>query len=88
MTSKKTVQIVDMFLEKKTNLKQDLSKPENNWGNNIVSNLIQIELTSLTNEIGWLKILKMEIAPNCKHPTKMHDMCKDQKYCMNCNMDL
>ena len=51
MTSKKTLQIVEMFLEKKISLKQDLSRPENNWGNDIVGNFIQVELTSLTNEI-------------------------------------
>ena len=88
MTSKKVVQIVEMLLEKKTSLKRDLSKPENNWGNDIVGSFIQTELTSLTNEIAWLQILKKEIAPDCKHPPEMHDQCKGQKYCMACNMDL
>jgi len=88
MTSKKAVQILKMLLEKKMNLKRDLSKPENNWGNGIVGSTVQIQLTSLTNEIAWLQILKKETAPDCKHPPEMHDMCKGQKYCMDCNMDL
>ena len=88
MTTKKTVQIVEMLLGKKTSLKRDLSKPENNWGNDVVGSFVQTELTSLTNEIEWLKILKKEIAPACKHPLEMHDMCEGQKYCMDCNMDL
>ena len=88
MTTKKAVQIVEMLLEKKTSLKQDLSKPENDWGTGITARMVQTELTSLTNEIAWLQILKKEIAPDCKHPPEMHDQCKGQKYCMNCNMDL
>lgn len=88
MTSKKAVQIVEMLLEKKTSLKQDLSKPENNWGTGVAGQLVQSELESLTNEIRWLEILKKEIAPDCKHPSEMHDVSKGQKYCMACNMDL
>ena len=88
MTSKKAVQIVDMLLEKKTGLKNDLSKPENNWGNDTAGQMVQTQLASLTNEIAWLEILKKEIAPDCRHPPEMHDTCKGQKYCMNCNMDL
>lgn len=88
MTTKKSVKIVEMLHEKKTSLKEDLEKPENNWGDGIVAGLIQTELSSLTNEIEWLKILKKEIAPNCKHPKKYLDRIKDQWYCMNCNLDL
>ena len=89
MTTKKAVQIVEMLLVNKTNLKNDLCKPENNWGNNVVGSFVQTELTSLTNEIAWLQILKKEIAPDCKHPKKMRDRTPDgQWYCMACNMDL
>ena len=89
MTNKKSVKIVEMLFEKKTGLKQDLAKLENNWGDGIVGGLIQTELTSLTNEIEWLKILKKEIVPNCKHPKKMQDRTPDgQWYCMNCNLHL
>lgn len=88
MTTKKAVQIVEMLLEAKIQTKQNLEKPENDWGVDVVSRLVQKEITSLSNEIGWLKILKKEIAPACKHPKKMQDICEGQKYCMNCNMDL
>jgi len=88
MTSKKAVQIVEMLLERKIRHKQDLEKPENDWGTDAVGRLVQTKITSLSNEIGWLQALKKEMAPQCKHPKKMQDMCKGQKYCMNCNMDL
>jgi len=88
MTTKKSVEIVEMLLRKKTNLKQDLSKSENNWGTGVAGQLVQLEIKSLINEIRWLEILKKEIAPDCKHPPEMHDICKGQKYCMACNMDL
>ncbi|CUR52803.1 Putative ATP-dependent Lon protease [Nitrosotalea devaniterrae] len=88
MTSKKAVQIVEMLLEIKTRHKQNLEKPENDWGIDVVGRLVQREITSLSNEISWLGALKKEIAPPCKHPKKMQDMCEGQKYCMNCNLDL
>lgn len=88
MTTKKAVKIVEMLLEKKTGLREDLEKPENNWGNDVASGLVQVQITSLTNEIAWLKILKKGIAPDCKHPKKYQDRTKDQWYCMNCNLDL
>lgn len=30
----------------------------------------------------------LEEKPKCKHPKKMQDICKGQRYCMNCNEDL
>jgi hypothetical protein len=49
---------------------------------------IEMMLASLSNEITCLQILKEEIAPRCKHPKKMHDICEGQQYCMACNTDL
>ena len=90
MTTKKAVQIVEMLLEKKTSLKRDLAKSENDWGNDIVGSFIQTELTSLTNEIAWLQILKKEIAPDCKHPKEDIDLDPSTKkpYCVACNWGL
>ncbi|HET6457665.1 MAG TPA: hypothetical protein VFG24_02155 [Nitrosopumilaceae archaeon] len=65
-----------------------MQRPENNWGHGIAAEMVTHDIEHMTREIGWLKILRKEIAPNCKHPKKMHDTCKGQKYCMNCNMDL
>ncbi|MGI0045936.1 MAG: hypothetical protein ACREBB_01925 [Nitrosotalea sp.] len=88
MTTKKAVEIVEMLLDIKSRIKRNLEKPENNWGTDSVGQFVQREVTNLTNEIDWLQTLKKEIAPDCKHPPEMHDMCGDQKYCMNCNIDL
>lgn len=87
MTSKKAVKIVEMLLEKKISLRRGLTKPENKWPD-MTGKIVHDLQTSLGREIDWLKLLKKEIAPPCKHPKKMHDMCGGQKYCMNCNMDL
>jgi len=67
MTNKKAFKIVEMLLEKKTALKRDLQKPENNWGNDIAWSMVQTHLISLTNEIDWLLILKEELNTNCKN---------------------
>jgi hypothetical protein len=88
MTTKKAVEIVTMLLDIKTRFKQNLEKPENNWGTDSFRKFVQGQITNLSNEIGWLNLLKKEIAPPCKHQKKMHDTCGGQKYCMNCNMDL
>lgn len=89
MTTKKAGKIVEMLLENKTSLKEDLEKPENNWGNDVASSLVQVQITSLTNEIKWLKTLKQEIAPYCKHPKRLRDKTRDGTlYCMGCNLDL
>ncbi len=88
MTTKKAVRIVDEFIENRTKHIADLQRPEHNWGNGITAQMIKHDIKHMTYEIGVFKILRKEIAPNCKHPKKMHDICKGQKYCMNCNMDL
>lgn len=88
MTSTKAIQIVDSLIENRTKHIAELRKPENNWGHGIAADIVEHDIVRMTHEIGVFEILRKEIAPNCKHPKKMQDMCKGQKYCMNCNMDL
>ncbi len=88
MTTKKGVEIVEKLLDFKTKFKQNLEKPENNWGTDSFGKFVQGEISNLANEIGWLQMLKNEIAPPCKHPSEMQDECGGQRYCMDCNMDL
>jgi len=88
MTTKKAVQIVDMFIENRTKHIADLQRPENDWGYGIASEMVKHDIERMMHEIGWFKILRKEIAPPCKHPKKMHDICEGRKYCMACNMDL
>lgn len=88
MTTKKAVRIVDGFLENRTKHIAELQRPENNWGHGIAAEAVAQDIARMTHEIGVFKILRKEIAPNCKHPKKMHDTSNGQKYCMNCNMDL
>jgi len=88
MTTKKAVQIVDMFIEKKSKLKADLQRPENNWGHGVAAEMVASDIERLTREVDWLNVLRKEIAPDCKHPKEMHDICEGQKYCTGCNMDL
>lgn len=35
-----------------------------------------------------LLLIKNNIEPKCKHPKKMRDGKKGQRYCMNCNLDM
>jgi hypothetical protein len=88
MTSKKAVRIVDKFIENRTKHIAELQRPENNWGCGIAATMVNQDIERMTHEISVFKILRKEIAPDCKHPKEMHDICKGQKYCMNCNMDL
>ena len=75
-----------MLLEKKIVLIKDLMNKSKRP--DMVVGIVHKTQTSLSREIGWLKLLKTEIAPPFKHPKKMNDICGGQKYCMNCNMDL
>lgn len=88
MTTKKAVQIVDRFIENRTKHIADLQRPEHNWGCGITAKMVEQDIARMTREIDVFKILRKEIAPNCKHPKEMHDICKGQKYCVSCNMDL
>lgn len=88
MTTKKAVQIIDKFIENRTEHIIDLQRPENNWGHGITAEMVKHDITRMTHEIDVFKILRKEIAPSCKHPKEMHDVCEGQKYCTVCNMDL
>lgn len=88
MTSKKAVQIIDRFIENRIQHIADLQTPEHSWGNGITAKMVEQDIERMTREISWFNILRKEIVPNCKHPKEMHDICKGQKYCMICNMDL
>ena len=88
MTTKKAIQIIDRFIKNRTEHITDLQRPEHNWGHGITAKMVEHDIARMTHEIHVFKILRKEIVPNCKHSKEMHDMCKGQKYCTGCNMDL
>lgn len=67
-----------------------LLNPERSWNKDIdCARELAKTIANLTQEeTRVLELVKIQLLQKCKHPKKMHDMCKDQKYCMNCNMDL
>lgn len=88
MTVKKAIQIIDWWIGHKQKVMEDLRKE---WNYNtfeeatgIAKAIFDFDKTTIAN----LQAIRAQLVPKCKHPKKMHDTCKDQKYCMNCNMDL
>jgi len=84
VTIKKAIKILDWWISKqkiqiqKIKTESDFNDPE----------IPQILLENQKTIISNLKLIRKEIIPNCKHPKEMHDICDNQKYCMNCNFDL
>ena len=70
MTTKKAVQIVDMFIENRTKHIGDLQRPENDWGYGIAAEIVKHDIERMTREIGWFKILRKEITPPASIPKK------------------
>ena len=98
MTIRKAIQGLDIMIQNKQQLRENLLNPIQSWNK---ENTAGKELvTSLTNalefDVDVLNQIKIHLSPkqkrlgiSCRHPKKYHDITKDgQKYCMNCNADL
>ncbi len=84
MTLKKGIKIIDNWIENREEKIKEIESKYVSLGSELKTLFIENEKTVIEN----LKYIKKEISPNCKHPKNMHDTCKGQKYCMDCNMDL
>jgi len=86
MTVQKAIKILDWWIDQK---KHGMTKLQKEWNDSddshgIAKTLLDIDKTTISN----LETIRNELVPNCKHPKKMQDVCRGQKYCMNCNLDL
>ena len=88
MTVKNAIKILDWWIDHK---KRSMEKLQREWSHDsfeeirgIAKMIFDVDKVIITN----LEKIRNELVPNCKHPQKMHDICKGQKYCMACNMDL
>ena len=89
MTVKKALQLTDWFLQNNTTLCKGLLDPGMPWNKDDLLKKLSITLVDmLERDSKILRSIRRELVGNCKHPKKMHDICKGQKYCMACNMDL
>ncbi len=89
MTVKKAITILDWLIANKTKTNKELFEPEILNGEfDLVTKLFQTLLRVSKTDICNLETVRKQLIPECKHPKKMHDVCKGQKYCMACNMDL
>ena len=87
MTVKKTIKILDWWIEQKKcgieNLKKNWDFFDDSYG--VTKTLLNADRTTIFN----LETIRNELVPDCKHPKKMNDRTPDgQLYCMNCNLDL
>ena len=84
MTLKNGIKLIDRWIAHREESIKKLETENIFNDSSITKTLVDCDQRTIDN----LKLIKKEIVPNCKHPKKMHDVCKGQKYCMNCNMDL
>jgi len=91
MTVKKALLLLNYFLEKKEEMKNnilDRNKPWNHGEVNLFS-LSEAFAGNIEDDLIFLKSIKKQIEPNCKHPKKSQDIDPDgNRYCMDCNLDL
>lgn len=84
MSLKKGIKLIDLWIDHREKSLKELREKIIFTDLEITKVLVESDQRVIDN----LKLIKKEIVPNCKHPKKMQDICKDQKYCMQCNMDL
>ncbi len=87
MTVQKAIKILDWWIAQKNHGMEKLQKEWNytDDSHGIAKTLFDLDKTIIAN----LELIKSQLVPNCKHPTKMIDrMSNGQQYCMNCNFDL
>ena len=84
MTLKKGIILIDLWIAHRVQLIKELEEGNVFTDKEMTKVFIDCDKRVIEN----LRQIKKEIQPNCKHPKKMHDICKGQKYCMSCNLDL
>jgi len=82
MTVPKALKLLDWWIAQRENVIKELFLDCKDSETMII--IRDSEKTIISN----LKLIRDELIPNCKHPTKMQDTCAGIKYCMDCNMDL
>ncbi|WP_268544013.1 hypothetical protein [Candidatus Nitrosotenuis cloacae] len=89
MTVKNAVLILNLMIACKTRVKKELCEPGILNAKSDLSADIYLLLQTVSQiDIDNLEILRKQLVPECRHPKKMHDICKGQKYCKACNADL
>lgn len=89
MTVKKAIAILDWIIANKNKTNRELYEPElKNAQYDLGTRLYEMLLGISKTDIHNLETARKQLVPECKHPKRMHDICKGQKYCMACNTDL
>jgi len=88
MTVKKAIQIIDWWIGHKQKIMEQLRKKWNYNTFEEATDIAKVIFDADKTDIANLQAIRKQLVPNCKHPSKMHDVCAGQKYCMSCNMDL
>ena len=76
---------------KKQEMKENYLDRNKSWnhGEPNLYSLSEIMADNIETDLVFLKTIKKEIQPNCKHSKKFQDIDPDgNPYCMDCNLDL
>jgi len=92
MTIKKTIQLLDYLIEKKTERKSDFLNQKHSWNQTdekILKDAVSIVSRLMQDEIDSLEMVRKQLFPKCRHPKKFRDIDPEGKlYCVGCNLDL
>lgn len=88
MTVKNAIKICDSLVEHYTKHTAGIRDKVKDWDPDGVKSLALTFADTIDDIAACILVVKSQIQPKCKHPKKMRDGKKGQRYCMGCNMDM
>ena len=87
MTILKAIKICDYLIESHIRNSSGIREKVKDWKEDNTKGL-GIAIADCHEDVAKCILeIKKNIQPNCKHPKKMRDGKKGQRYCMKCNLD-
>lgn len=88
MTVKIAIKMCDALVEHYTKHAAGMRERVKDWSPDGAQSL-GITMAETVEDIAkCILAIKSELQPNCKHPKKMRDGKKGERYCMGCNLDM
>ena len=88
MTVRNAIKLCDLLITKYLKHAQGMRDTVKDWEPNEPKDLGMTIADSIEDVALCICAIKSQIQPKCKHPKKMRDGKKGERYCMNCNLDM
>lgn len=88
MTVANAIEICDILIESHLKNSKGIRELAKDWEADSPKKMA-ITIAEVHEDVAkCILLIKENIQPNCKHPKKMRDGKKGERYCMACNMDM